>query len=119
MDSNGWLRRCVRIVRLSPFVMGFASMIHCGLLVFGIKVSLTEYVCCTFFTACVILLPMSIAFKFCRLHRLFILYTLATNLCIGFEMMIGFGMTRPYMRLAMFIIGIVLHALLSTRITHT
>lgn len=107
------------MVRLLPFVMGFASMLHCGLLVFGIKVSLTENVCCTFFTACVILLPMSIAFKFCRLHRLFILYSLATNLCIGFEITIGFGMTRTYMRLAMFIIGIVLHAILSTRITHT
>lgn len=115
MDDNGRLRRCVRLVRLAPVAMGVITTVHCGLLVFGVKVVITELICSASFTACVILMPLSRAFKLCRLHRLFTLYSLTASCCICVERTIGFGVTLPYARLVMFLIGIILIAILTTR----
>lgn len=113
-DMNG-MRKCVRMIRRLPIIMGSVMTLHCALLVFNIRLSFTEYVCGTSFTTCWLLLLFSRAFRFCLLHRLFIIYTMLASGCIAFERLIGFGVFLHYARLTMLLLGVVLHVALYSK----
>lgn len=114
-DMNA-MRKCVRMIRRLPIIMGSVMTLHCALLVFNVRLMLTEYICGTSFMTCWLLLLFSRAFRFCLLHRLFIIYTMLASCCIAFERLIGFGVVLHYARLTMFLLGVVLHVALFSKV---
>lgn len=96
-----------------PVVGAIVMMIHVGLLLCGIELSVSEPVVITAIT--VLLLTISYALEFCWLHRLFILYAYIVMMCIYIQERVGFGVMLEPVRIGVFVTGGVLIGLLVNR----
>lgn len=86
--------------------------IHCGLLLIGINLNLANFFAGGSIYTTALLLIMSYVFKFCWIHKAFIIYTLLIDICIQIQVYIGFGPLLIPARMAAFIIGVSLFTIL-------
>lgn len=109
--GKSWLWRMSRlIVGIIPPIGAMVMLVHCTLLVFGFRCSLTEWIfdCSLFgFAAWII---VSLAYGFCWVHRAFITYGVMISFCIDFQRTVGFGSLREPMHLLMVALGVMLFA---------
>lgn len=105
-------RLCIAALKYAPVASSAAMLAHAALLALGYSDGVTETVCGTALLPSLVLLATSHAFHFCWLHKAFIVYTLAVDLCCNYERSIGFGLALPAMRLVMVFVGLLLFAIL-------
>ena len=86
--------------------------IHTGLLIFGINGPCADTIAGSAIIPSILIFSMSHLFKFCYIHKLLTIYSLAVDLCINFQRYIGFGYTLNIFRIIMFILGTILFFLL-------
>ena len=86
--------------------------IHTGLLILGINGPCADTIAGSAIIPSILIFSMSHIFKFCYIHKLLTVYSLAIDLCINFQRYIGFGCIVEEFRILMFIIGIILFFLL-------
>ena len=106
-----------KLIMLSRVAVGvippFGSLImilHCVLLLCGIRSTLTQWIydCSLFgFVAWIII---SFGFGFCWVHRAFVTYGVLVTFCIDFQRTIGFGSWLMPLRWSAVIMGITLFA---------
>ena len=85
---------------------------HTGLLIFGINGPCADTIAGSAIIPSILIFSMSHLFKFCYIHKLLTVYSLAVDLCINFHRLIGFGYLVEEFRILMFIIGTILFFLL-------
>lgn len=86
--------------------------IHTGLLIFGINGPCADTIAGSAIIPSILIFSMSHLFKFCYIHKLLTIYSLAVDLCINFQRYVGFGYTLNIFRIIMFILGTILFLLL-------
>lgn len=86
--------------------------IHTGLLIIGINGPCADTIAGSAIIPSILILAISGLFKFCWLHKAFTIYSLCVDLCINYERLMGFGPILQPLRVAIFILGIVLFILL-------
>lgn len=101
-------RMCIFALKYIPVITSFTMMMHVALLLFGIDYSYAEFITGVSFMPAVILLLMPMAFRFCWLHKSFIVYTLLVDSCIEYQRCFGFGRYVNAYRLIVFIAGVTL-----------
>lgn len=99
-------------IKLIPIIMFFIMWIHTGLLIIGINGPCADTIAGSAIIPSILILAISSLFKFCWLHKAFTIYSLCVDLSINYERLIGFGPILQSLRVAIFILGIVLFILL-------
>ena len=99
-------------IKYIPIIMFLIMWFHTGLLIFGINGPCADTIAGSAIIPSVLIFSMSHLFKFCYIHKLLTIYSLAVDLCINFQRYVGFGYTLNIFRIIMFILGIILFFLL-------
>ena len=99
-------------IKYIPITMFLIMWIHTGLLILGINGPCADTIAGSAIIPSILIFSMSHIFKFCYIHKLLTVYSLAIDLCINFQRYIGFGCTLNIVRTIMFIIGTILFFLL-------
>ena len=99
-------------IKYIPIIMFLIMWFHTGLLIFGINGPCADTIAGSAIIPSILIFSMSHLFKFCYIHKLLTIYSLAVDLCINFQRYIGFGYTLNIFRILMFIIGTILFFLL-------
>ena len=99
-------------IKYIPIIMFLIMWIHTGLLILGIDGPCADTIAGSAIIPSILIFSMSHIFKFCYIHKLLIIYSLAVDLCINFHRLIGFGYLVEELRILMFIIGTILFFLL-------
>ena len=99
-------------IKYIPIIMFLIMWLHTGLLIFGINGLCTDTIAGSAIIPSILIFSMSHLFKFCYIHKLLTIYSLAVDLCINFQRYIGFGYTLNIFRIIMFILGTILFFLL-------
>ena len=99
-------------IKFIPIIMFFIMWIHTGLLIIGINGPCSDTIAGSAIIPSILILAISSLFKFCWLHKAFTIYSLCVDLSINYERLIGFGPILQPLRVAIFILGIVLFILL-------
>ena len=99
-------------IKYIPIIMFLIMWIHTGLLILGINGPCADTIAGSAIIPSILIFSMSHIFKFCYIHKLLTVYSLAVDLCINFQRLIGFGYLVEEFRMLMFIIGIILFFLL-------
>ena len=99
-------------IKYIPIIMFLIMWIHTGLLIFGINGPCADTIAGSAIIPSILIFSMSHLFKFCYIHKLLTVYSLAVDLCINFHRLIGFGYTLNIFRIIMFILGTILFFLL-------
>ena len=102
-------------IKYIPVLMFLIMWIHTGLLIFGINGPCADTIAGSAIIPSILIFSMSHLFKFCYIHKLLTIYSLAVDLCINFQRYIGFGYTLNIFRIIMFILGTILFFLLSLK----
>lgn len=99
---------CVLIMQWFPFCCGMLFTIHVLFLLLGINIHVAELLgSCSLFVF-MMLIVASIAYRFCFLHRVFLVYNYIVSMCIEYENYIGFGKALLCARIIIAVIGIIL-----------
>lgn len=93
------------VIGLIPPVGSLVLLVHCLLLMAGIKVRLTEWIFDCSLSGFVAWIIVSLAYGFCWVHRAFITYGLMMAFCINFQRTVGFGSWLQPMHIAMITLG--------------
>lgn len=101
-----WARRTERACELIPPLACFIMVANCILLIFDIRLPFAELIC--ILLAVFLMLLLSRALGFCRLHRIFILYNCAMLGCIHYHREVGFQAMLHPAHILMIAIGILL-----------
>ena len=99
-------------IKYIPVLMFLIMWLHTGLLIFGINGPCADTIEGSAIIPSILIFSMSHIFKFCYIHKLLTVYSLAVDLCINFHRLIGFGSLVEEFRILMFIIGTILFFLL-------
>lgn len=99
-------------IKYIPIIMFLIMWIHTGLLILGIDGPCADTIAGSAIIPSILIFSMSHIFKFCYIHKLLTVYSLAIDLCINFQRYIGFGSVIEEVRIIMFIIGTILFFLL-------
>ena len=99
-------------IKYIPIIMFLIMWIHTGLLILGINGPCADTIAGSAIIPSILIFSMSHIFKFCYIHKLLTVYSLAVDLCINFQRLIGFGYLVEEFRILMFIIGTILFFLL-------
>ena len=99
-------------IKYIPIIMFLIMWIHTGLLIIEIDGPCADTIAGSAIIPSILIFSMSHLFKFCYIHKLLTVYSLAVDLCINFQRYIGFGYTLNIFRILMFIIGTILFFLL-------
>ena len=99
-------------IKYIPIIMFLIMWIHTGLLIIGINGPCADTIAGSAIIPSILIFSMSHIFKFCYIHKLLTVYSLAVDLCINFQRLIGFGYIIEELRVLMFIIGTILFFLL-------
>ena len=99
-------------IKYIPIIMFLIMWIHTGLLILGIDGPCADTIAGSAIIPSILIFSMSHIFKFCYIHKLLTVYSLAIDLCINFQRYIGFGCIIKEVRIVMFIIGTILFFLL-------
>ena len=99
-------------IKYIPVLMFLIMWLHTGLLIFGINGPCADTIAGSAIIPSILIFSMSHIFKFCYIHKLLTVYSLAVDLCINFQRLIGFGCLIEEFRILMFIIGTILFFLL-------
>ena len=99
-------------IKYIPIIMFLIMWIHTGLLILGIDGPCADTIAGSAIIPSILIFSMSHLFKFCYIHKLLTIYSLAVDLCINFQRYVGFGYTLNIFRIIMFILGIILFFLL-------
>ena len=99
-------------IKYIPIIMFLIMWIHTGLLILGINGPCADTIAGSAIIPSILIFSMSHIFKFCYIHKLLTVYSLAIDLCINFQRYIGFGYIIEEIRIIMFIIGTILFFLL-------
>ena len=99
-------------IKYIPIIMFLIMWIHTGLLILGIDRPCADTIAGSAIIPSILIFSMSHIFKFCYIHKLLTVYSLAVDLCINFQRLIGFGYIVEELRVLMFIIGTILFFLL-------
>ena len=99
-------------IKYIPIIMFLIMWIHTGLLIFEIDGPCADVIAGSAIIPSILIFSMSHIFKFCYIHKLLTVYSLAVDLCINFQRLIGFGYIVEELRILMFIIGTILFFLL-------
>ena len=99
-------------IKYIPIIMFLIMWLHTGLLILGINGPCADTIAGSAIIPSILIFSMPHIFKFCYIHKLLTVYSLAIDLCINFQRYIGFGCTLNIVRTIMFIIGTILFFLL-------
>ena len=99
-------------IKYIPIIMFLIMWIHTGLLILGINGPCADIIAGSAIIPSILIFSMSHIFKFCYIHKLLTVYSLAVDLCINFQRLIGFGYIVEELRILMFMIGTILFFLL-------
>ena len=99
-------------IKYIPVLMFLIMWLHTGLLILGIDGPCADTIAGSAIIPSILIFSMSHIFKFCYIHKLLTVYSLAVDLCINFQRLIGFGYIVEELRILMFIIGTILFFLL-------
>ena len=99
-------------IKYIPIIMFLIMWIHTGLLILGINGPCADTIAGSAIIPSILIFSMYHIFKFCYIHKLLTVYSLAIDLCINFQRYIGFGYIIEEIRIIMFIIGTILFFLL-------
>ena len=99
-------------IKYIPIIMFLIMWIHTGLLIIDINGPCADTIAGSAIIPSILIFSMSHIFKFCYIHKLLTVYSLAVDLCINFQRYIGFGCTLNIFRTIMFILGTILFFLL-------
>lgn len=99
-------------IKYIPIIMFLIMWIHTGLLILGINGPCADTIAGSAIIPSILIFSMSHLFKFCYIHKLLTIYSLAVDLCINFQRYIGFRNIIEEMRFIMFILGTILFFLL-------
>ena len=99
-------------IKYIPIIMFLIMWFHTGLLIFGINGPCADTIAGSAIILSILIFSMSYLFKFCYIHKLLTIYSLAVDLCINFQRYVGFGYTLNIFRIIMFILGTILFFLL-------
>ena len=101
-----WARRTERACELIPPIACAIMLVHCILLLFDIRLPYAELT--SILLAVTLMLLLSRALGFCRLHRVFILYNCVMIGCIYYHREVGFQDMLHPAHILMLIIGALL-----------
>lgn len=97
----------IKVLRYIPIVVALLMCTHCGLSVFGVDERYTQWFMVAY--GFVLVMAFSHALNFCSLHRHLIYYSFVVFVCIIYRRHYGgFGEYIYYIRLSMFVIGLIL-----------
>ena len=99
-------------IKYIPIIMFLIMWFHTGLLIFGINGPCADTIAGSAIIPSILIFSMSHLFKFCYIHKLLTIYSLAVDLCINFQRYVGFGYILNIFRIIMFILGTILFFLL-------
>ena len=99
-------------IKYIPILMFLIMWLHTGLLIFGINGPCADTIAGSAIIPSILICSMSHIFKFCYIHKLLTVYSLAVHLCINFQRYIGFGYTLNIFRIIIFILDTILFFLL-------
>ena len=99
-------------IKYIPIIMFLIMWFQTGLLIFGINGPCADTIAGSAIIPSILIFSMSHIFKFCYIHKLLTVYSLAVDLCINYQRYIGFGDMLHISRLIIFYIGVVLFILL-------
>ena len=99
-------------IKYIPIIMFLIMWIHTGLLILGINGPCADVIAGSAIIPSILIFSMSNLFKFCYIHKLLTIYSLAVDLCINFQRYVGFGYPLNTFRIIMFILGTILFFLL-------
>lgn len=99
---------CLCAFKYMPILGAFILMLHCILLWCGVHVKFVGMAVGTSLWNMIVLGCASYAFRFCSLHRHFIVYGFLVTLCINYQAAVGFGEWRNDMHGVMSTAGILL-----------
>lgn len=102
----------ILIIKYIPIIMFLIMWFHTGLLIFGINGPCADTIAGSAIIPSILIFSMSHLFKFCYIHKLLTIYSLAVDLCINFQRYVGFGYTLNIFRIIIFILGTILFFLL-------
>ena len=71
-------------IKYIPIIMFLIMWIHTGLLIFGINGPCADTIAGSAIIPSILIFSMSHLFKFCYIHKLLTIYSLAVDLCINF-----------------------------------
>lgn len=104
---------CIIALKYVPIIGTILMTLHVAALLLGYKLFIFELSVLTIVTLMVIL--WSKVFKFCLIHRLSSLYTIAVLWCCYIERYIGFGKYLQILRVIFLYLGIILLILLTIK----
>ena len=99
-------------IKYIPIIMFLIMWFHTGLLIIGVNGPFADTIAGSAIIPSILIFSMSHLFKFCYIHKLLTIYSLAVDLCINFQRYVGFGYTLNIFRIIMFILGTILFFLL-------
>lgn len=99
---------CVFALKYIPVLICLMQCIHCATLLMGYQLNIAELIGSQSLFTFVMFMISSYAFRFCRLHRLLIIYNYAVSLCVDFHRLFSFGYCLTPMRIIMLLAGIIL-----------
>ena len=102
----------ILIIKYIPIIMFLIMWIHTGLLIFGINGPCADTIAGSAIIPSILIFSMSHLFKFCYIHKLLTIYSLAVDLCINVQRYVGFGYILNICRIIMFVLGTILFFLL-------
>ena len=97
---------CIALFKWLPIFSGVALMIDCLLLLMTMRPYFMALVFGTSVTDMIALMAASYTFRFCRLHREFILYAFIISFCVDYQVVYGFGEYLLHARVCTFIYGL-------------
>ena len=71
-------------IKYIPIIMFLIMWFHTGLLIFGINGPCADTIAGSAIIPSILIFSMSHLFKFCYIHKLLTIYSLAVDLCINF-----------------------------------
>lgn len=105
-------RIMIMLLKYLPVFNALMMMLHCLTLLLGYDWHLAELTCGQCLTMSVLLFVFSSVFRFCWLHKAFILYTMLVQECIIIQDCFGFGKLLTPTRWLMLLIGLALFVVL-------
>lgn len=118
-EMQSLIRIVYHATRIAPVVLGNVLQVHCILLLKGVDSGIIRHFCAIGWLTFAMLMLLSFMFRFCYVHRLYIIYCTLLNICIQIQQQDGFaafGINVDIVREIMLYLGAVLQILLIYRV---
>lgn len=110
--GRSWLWRFSRfVVGVVPPLGALFMLLHCCVLLSGGKLWMTEWVFDCSLLGALAWFSLSLAMRFCWVHRAFISYGVLISACIDYQRTFGFGSLLFPARIFMVLLGVFLFAM--------